>query len=45
MNFLKIKGFLGKNKVKNNDAWISILLTKNYIRDQINLIDNEDKKE
>lgn len=45
MNFLKTKNILSKYWVRNINAKISILLTKNHIRDQIDLIDNEDEKE
>lgn len=44
-NYLKSKNILGQNQEKINDLWITMLLTKSYIKDQIELIDNRDKKE
>lgn len=45
MNFLKIKSIFSKDWVRDNDICLSILLIKNYVRDQIDPIDNKDKKE
>lgn len=44
MNFFKTKNILGKDQVRENNVCISMLSIKNYVRDQINLIDNRDKK-
>lgn len=45
MNFLKTKGILGKDWVRDDDTCISMSSTKNYIRDQIDLMNNRDEKE
>ena len=44
INFFKIKNILGKNWIKNDNVWISILTIKDHISDQINLMDNRDEK-
>lgn len=45
INFLKTKGIFGKDWVRDNDVWISILSVKDHIKNQINLMNNGDEKE
>lgn len=45
INFLKIKSIFSKDWVRDNDICLSLLLIKDYVRDQIDPIDNKDKKE
>lgn len=43
--FLHSQGIFGKDWVKNTDTYISILSKQNHVRDQILVIEDEDKKE
>lgn len=43
IKFFKTKNIFCKNKMRDNDACISILSIKNYIRDQINFMNNKEK--
>lgn len=45
INFLKTKSIFGKDLVRGNNACIKILSIKDYIKDQINIINNGDEKE
>lgn len=42
INFFKTKNIFCKNKMRDNNACISILSIKNYIRDQINFMNNKE---
>lgn len=45
MNFFKTKYILSKDWIRDNYTCISILSIKNQVRDQIDLIDDKNKKE
>lgn len=44
MSFLKTKNIFGKDKIRDNNACISILWMEDHIRDKIDLIDNKNEK-
>lgn len=44
-NFFKTRGILGKDWVRSNNTWISMFSIKNYVRDQIDVIDDGEEKE
>lgn len=45
INFLKTKNIFDKNWIRDNNVCMSILSMKNHVNNQINLINNRDKKE
>lgn len=44
INFLKAKDILAKDWERNNDAYISMLLMKKYIKNQTYFMNNKDEK-